>query len=66
LWLHIPKVPYQHCYFESAQNVPLQRVWDLIAQKCKLLYSGAVLLLSFVANGILRIFVRFHGIVESE
>ena len=29
---------------KSAQNAPLQRVWDFIAQKCKLLCSDAVLL----------------------
>jgi hypothetical protein len=29
---------------KSDQNVPLQRVWDLIAQKCKLLCSDAELL----------------------
>ena len=49
---------------KSAQNVPLQRVWDFIAQKCKLLCSDAVQ--SFVAHGSLRIFVCFHGTVEFE
>lgn len=51
---------------KSAQNVSLQRVWDFIAQKCKLLFSDAVLLSFFVAHGILQVFVCFHGIVEFE
>jgi hypothetical protein len=45
---------------KSAQNVPLQRVWDFIAQKCKLLCSDAVLLsplLLMTSFGYLSVFM---------
>jgi hypothetical protein len=44
LWVHIPTVLFNTIILRSAQNVPLQRVWDFIAQKCTLLCSNAVFL----------------------